>query len=72
MSLFPQTIENLARMGANIEITEGTTLFPQTLENIVRLCVTAGGHVTISSNGMFPQTLERLVQIGGNNVTIRI
>ncbi|MEZ8241972.1 hypothetical protein AB6C73_26355 [Vibrio splendidus] len=72
MSLFPQTIENLARMGANIEITESTTLFPQTLENIVRLCVAAGGNVTISANGIFPQTLERLVQIGGNNVTIRI
>ncbi|MBS9958236.1 hypothetical protein [Vibrio alginolyticus] len=72
MSLFPQTIENLARMGANIEITESTTLFPQTLENIVRICVAAGGHVTISSQGIFPQTLERLAQIGGNNITISV
>ncbi|EHK7540119.1 hypothetical protein ICR46_000347 [Vibrio cholerae] len=72
MSLFPQTIEKLARMGANIEITESTTLFPQTLENIVRICVATGGHVTISSHGIFPQTLERLVQIGGNNITIRV
>ena len=72
MALLPQTIENLARLGANIEIEPDTRLLPQTLENIVRICVGSGGHVTISAKGKLPQMLENLVRIGKNNVTIRV
>ncbi|EGQ9204118.1 hypothetical protein F6H22_02670 [Vibrio cholerae] len=70
--LLPQTIENLARIGANIEICPENNLLPQTLESIVRICVANGGHVTISAQGLFPQTLENLARIGRNKLTIRL
>ncbi|HIF9440032.1 hypothetical protein [Photobacterium damselae] len=70
--LLPQTIESLARIGANIEINSEINLLPQTLESIVRICVANGGHVTISAQGKLPQTLENLARIGRNNLTIRV
>jgi len=72
MALLPNTVENLARMGANIEVTAETNYLPQTLENIVRIAVGAGGHVTIHAQGKLPQTLENLARIGGNSVTFQV
>lgn len=72
MSFLPNTVENLARLGANIEITSETNYLPQTLENIVRIAAGAGGHVTIHAQGKLPQTLENLARIGGNNVTFQV
>ncbi len=72
MALLPQTLEQLARIGANIEITDGVSYLPQTLELIVRIAAENGSHVTISANGKLPQTLEQLAKIGGNHLTIRV
>ena len=70
MSVFPQTLENLASMGVNIELTE-KGYFPQTLENLVAIVRANGGHILINVSGAFPATLERLAQIGGNHITFR-
>ena len=72
MALLPQTLEQLVRVGANIEITDGASYLPQTLELIVRIAAENGSHVTINANGILPQTLEQLAKIGGNHLTIRV
>jgi hypothetical protein len=69
MSMYlPQTLENLARLGANITI-EDSTYLPQTLNNLALLVKQNGGHLTISGSYL-PQTLENLARIAGNKLTI--
>ena len=72
MPLLPQDVGQLARMGANIELTGATAYVPQAIEEWIRLAVEHGGHITITAGGYLPQTLEQFVRIGGNKVTIRI
>lgn len=72
MAYLPQTLESLARIGANLEIGPDNNYLPQTLENIVRIACSNGGHVTIHSTSYLPQTLESLARIGGSNLTIRV
>ena len=72
MSQIPQTVETLAQMGANIEITAAAGFIPQSVERIIQIAVGRGGRVTIDASGYIPSSLERFVQIGGNSVTIRV
>ena len=72
MPVFPQVAEQLARLGANIEITAAANYFPQNVDMIIQIAVANGAHVTIEAGDYFPQNLERFVQLGGKNVTIRI
>ncbi|WP_127446252.1 hypothetical protein [Comamonas terrigena] len=72
MAYSPQTLEQLARIGANLEIGAGNNYMPQTLENLVRLVVGSGAHITIHSTNLLPQTLEQLARIGGSHLTIRV
>lgn len=72
MAILPQSVERLAQMGANIEITAEAGYLPQTVEKIVQIAAGKGAHVTIEAGKYLPQSLERFVQIGGSNVTIRI
>ena len=72
MAHIPQTVENLVRIGSNVEISEEANFIPQALQNIVRIASGTGVHVTIHGGGHIPQTLENLARIGGKNVTIVI
>jgi len=70
--LLPATVERLAHLGANIDITDSKSYLPTTVEAIIRAAKASGGHVTISAGKFLPATLESFVRIGGNSVTIRI
>lgn len=70
MSVLPQTMENLAAIGVNIDITDNSFV-PQTLENLVAMVRSKGSHITINAAGYIPATLERLAMIGGSNLTLR-
>jgi hypothetical protein len=72
MAVFPQVAEQLARLGANIEITAAANYFPQVVDSIIQIAVANGAHVTIEAGNYLPQALERFVQLGGRNITIRI
>ena len=72
MAYLPQTLEQLARLGANIEIGAGNIYLPQTLETLVQIVVGTGAHITIHATNQLPQTLERLARIGGRHLTIRV
>lgn len=70
MAPLPQTLETLARLGANIDLSNYSYL-PQTLETLVRLAEGSGGHVTIDASKCLPATLETLARIGREHVTFR-
>ena len=70
--LLPQTVERLAEIGANIELTAETGYLPQAIETIIKIVVGKGGHVTVDANGFTPDSLERFAKIGHSNLTIRV
>lgn len=72
MPFLPQTLEQLAQLGANLELGPGGTYMPDTLEKIVRIAKASGAHVTISAEKYMPNTLEQLARLGGSNVTFRV
>ena len=72
MAYLAQTLEQLARIGANLEIGEGNNYLPETLEQLVRIVVSTGAHITISASNRLPGTLEQLARIGGKHITIRV
>ena len=72
MSLLPKFAENLAQMGANIEITKDAGYLAPVVEKLVEIVVTNGGHITIDATGYLPNFLEGFVRAGGNSVTIRV
>ena len=51
--VLPQTLETLARSGANLDISAYEYL-PQTLENLVRLAANNGSHITINASKSLP------------------
>ena len=72
MAYLPQTLEQLARIGANLEIGPDNNYLPQTLEALVRIVAGHGAHITIHATNLLPQTLEQLARIGGKHLTIRV
>src|SRR5262249_55734805 len=72
MSVLAPTVERLAQLGANLELTKGCKLLAPTIENIVQIVAARGGHVTVDADLVLAPTLERLVQIGGSHLTIRV
>lgn len=70
MTIMAMTAENLARLGANLEITADAKYMAATVENIIRIAVGAGGHVTVHASNYMAATLENFVKIGRNSVTI--
>lgn len=72
MAILPQSVEKLAQLGANIEITKDANYLPESIERIIQIAVSKGSSVTIDAQSFLPQTLERFVQIGQGKVTIRI
>lgn len=72
MAILPKSAENLAQMGANIEITKEAGYLPQTVERIIQIAVGRGASVTIEASKYLPTSLERFVAIGKGNVTIKI
>jgi hypothetical protein len=72
MAILPQSVEKIAQMDANLEITAEANYLPQYVEKIIQIAVANGSHVTIEAGNYLPQSLERFVQIGQGNVTIRI
>lgn len=71
MSLLPDTIKELAMLGANIEITD-SKLLPDTLKDLVRIAASREGHVTIDAKGLLPATLKEIAIIGRKHVTFRV
>ena len=72
MILLAKSVEHLAKLGANIEITGEQKYLPNNIENIVKIVVSKGNTIRISAKGLLPATLENFVKIGGNNITIII
>lgn len=72
MALLPQSVERLAQLGANIEITTAGNYLPQSIEKIIQIAVNNGAHVTVDAGNYLPESLARFAQIGGNRVTIRV
>lgn len=72
MSILSSSAENLARLGANLEITSKAGYLSTTVETIVRIAVSKGTHVTVHADGFLSSTLENIARIGGKNVTIVI
>lgn len=73
MAILPDTVRDLLRAGANVEIHQGSWL-PDTLRDFARLAKSSGANLTIntSSLNLLPDTLRDLARIGGNNITFRL
>ncbi len=72
MTVLAPTVERLAKLGANLELTKESQLLAPTIEKIVAIAVSRGAHVTVDASLLLAPTLEKLAQIGGKNITIRI
>jgi hypothetical protein len=64
----PNTLLNLARMGANLTI-EGDVYLSTTLLELANVASRSGAHITIAGNYL-PTTLEQLANILRNQLTI--
>jgi hypothetical protein len=65
------TVLNVARSGANIELSEGANQAVATLIEVVKIVVTTGAHATIDVGKHAPSTAEEIAKIGGRHVTVR-
>lgn len=65
MAILPNTAENLARIGVNLEITPEAKYLPNTVENLVRIVKGNDAHITIHAGSYLPNTLENFARIGG-------
>ena len=72
MAVLAPTVERLAQLGANLELTKDSKLLAPTIESIVRIVAANGAHVTVDAALLLAPGLERIAQIGGKSVTIRI
>jgi len=72
MAILPQSVERLAHIGANVEISSEAGYLPASIEKILHIAVGRGSHVTIHAGRYLPDTLERFAQIGRGNVTIKV
>ena len=72
MAILPQSVERLAQIGVNLEITAEAGYLPQSVEKIIRIAVANGAHVTVEAGKYLPQSLEQFAQIGRDKVTIRV
>ncbi|ENO1858639.1 hypothetical protein ACA877_003294 [Vibrio alginolyticus] len=70
MSLLASQVEQIARIGANIEITSDSGYLGTQIEQIIRIAVRAGAHVKVHASGYLGTQLEQFARIGGSNVTI--
>jgi hypothetical protein len=65
------TILNVARSGANIELSASQAHAHTTLLEAARIVVQLGSHATIDVSGQAASTAEEVAKIGGRNVTVR-
>lgn len=72
MAYLPQSIEQIASIGANVSISANHML-PQSVEKIAAICKAKGGHLTLRDASKYlPQSLEKIAAIAKDHVTFVI
>jgi hypothetical protein len=65
------TVLNVAKLGANIELSKEATHAASTLLEVARIVAQSGSHATIDVSGHAATTAEEIAKIGRQNVTVR-
>jgi len=71
MSFSSQAVEQFARLGANLHITE-EAYSAAVVEQFIRVARAAGGHVTVAGAKFSAAAPEQFIRVGGNHVAIRL
>ena len=72
MALLASQTEQLARLGANLEITPNTSYLASQIEHIIIRVKGHDAHIKIHAGNYLSSQLEQFVRIGGSKVTIVI
>ncbi len=70
MALMANQVEQLVRLGANVQIPEGHNYMSTQIEQIIRVAAGTGAHVSIHRGRFMSTQLEQFARIGRNSVTI--
>lgn len=72
MSITSHSAKELAQLGVNLEITDGSGFTSHSVKEIIQIATAKGNHVTVHAGAFTPQTLKEMALIGKANITIRI
>jgi hypothetical protein len=65
------TVLDVARSGANIELSASQSHAHTTLLEVARIVVQMGSHASIDVSGQAAATALEIAKVGGKNVTVR-
>ena len=72
MGISSTSTKELAKLGANIEITGNCGHSSTSVKDIIKIVVAKGKHITVSAEKYSSTSLKEMVKLGGNNITIKI
>lgn len=72
MGISSDSAKDIARIGANIEITPASNFSSDSVKDIVRIAITKNIHVTIHASKYSSDSLKDMAKIGKEKVTIVI
>jgi hypothetical protein len=72
MSITSVSAKELAKLGANLEITADADFTSPSVKEIVKIVVSKGKHITVHAGPYTSPSLKEMVKIGGDNITIAI
>lgn len=70
MGISSDSAKDIARIGANIEITSTSNFSSDTVKDIIRIATTKGIHVTIHASKYSSDSLKDMARIGKEKITI--
>lgn len=72
MGITSTSAKEIAKIGANIEITAESGYTSASAKEIIRIAVSRGNHVTIHAASYTSTSLKEFASIGKDKVTIKI
>jgi len=72
MTFLSSQVQQMARIGANLEISPGSNYLSTQVEQIIRIVKSREGHIRVHAGNYTSSQLEQFARIGGASVTIVI
>jgi hypothetical protein len=72
MTFLSSQVQQIARIGANLEISPGSKYLSTQVEQIIRIVKGREGNIRVHAGNYTASQLEQFARIGGRSVTIVI
>lgn len=70
MAFLSSQVQQMARIGANLEISPKSNYHSGQVEQIIRIVKSRNGHIRVHADNYTSAQLEQFARIGGPSVTI--